>query len=79
MNRLSLKSLNKIIGDLQNGADKISKGSLPSEEIVSLIESTRLLYEKLVILQYLAEKKYLMLKITQKIKNKLMVKIKLIF
>ena len=57
MDRVSLKSLNKIISDLQNGADKINKGSLPLRDIVSLIESTRLLYEKLVILQYLAEKK----------------------
>lgn len=56
MDGISFKSLEKLIIELQHGVDKINKGTLPSEEFSSLLNSSRLLNERLAILQYLTEK-----------------------
>lgn len=56
MDGINFKSLEKLIIELQKGVEKINKGTLPSDEFSSVLDSARLLHERLAILQYLTEK-----------------------
>ena len=57
MDGISFKSLDKLIAELQIGVNQINEGKLPEEEFNKVLESARLLHERLAILQYLTEKK----------------------
>ena len=57
MDGISFKSLDKLIAELQIGVNQINEGKLPEEEFNKILESARLLHERLAILQYLTEKK----------------------
>ena len=57
MDGISFKSLDKLIAELQSGVNQINEGKLQAEEFNKILESARLLHERLAILQYLTEKK----------------------
>lgn len=57
MDGISFKSLDNLIADLQFGVNQIKEGKLPAEEFNKILQSARLLHERLAILQYLTEKK----------------------
>jgi len=56
MDEINFKSLEKLIIELKDGVFKVKDGSLPSEDFNKLLEASRLLHERLAILQYLTEK-----------------------
>ena len=56
MDEINFKSLEKLIIELKDGIFKVKDGSLPSEDFNKLLEASRLLHERLAILQYLTEK-----------------------
>ena len=56
MDAINFKSLDNLIIELKKGVDNINKGNLPREDFKSILESARLLHERLAILQYLTEK-----------------------
>ena len=56
MDEINFKSLEKLIIELKDGVFKVKDGSLPSEDFNKLLEASRLLHERLEILQYLTEK-----------------------
>ena len=56
MDEINFKSLEKLIIELKDGVFKVKDGSLPSEDFNKLLEGSRLLHERLAILQYLTEK-----------------------
>lgn len=59
MDEINFKSLEKLIIELKDGIFKVKDGSLPSEDFNKLLEASRLLHERLAILQYLTEKSQL--------------------
>ncbi len=59
MDEINFKSLEKLIIELKDGVFKVKDGSLPSEDFNKLLEASRLLHERLAILQYLTEKSQL--------------------
>jgi len=56
MDEINFKSLEKLIIELKDGVFKVKDGSLLSEDFNKLLEASRLLHERLAILQYLTEK-----------------------
>ena len=56
MEEFNFKSLEKLASELKEGVFKIKSGDLSSEDILSLLDSSRQLHERLAILQYLLEK-----------------------
>ena len=56
MDEFNFKSLEKLASELKEGVFKINSGDLSSEDILSLLDSSRQLHERLAILQYLLEK-----------------------
>ena len=56
MNEFNFKSLEKLASELKEGVFKINSGDLSSEDILSLLDSSRQLHERLAVLQYLLEK-----------------------
>ena len=56
MDEINFKSLEKLIIELKDGVFKVKDGSLPSEDFNKLLEASRLLHERLAILQFLTEK-----------------------
>ena len=56
MDEFNFKSLEKLASELKEGVFKINSGDLSSEDILSLLDSSRQLHERLAILQYLIEK-----------------------
>ena len=56
MDEINFKSLEKLIIELKDGVFKVKDGSLPSKDFNKLLEASRLLHERLAILQYLTEK-----------------------
>jgi len=56
MDEFNFKSLEKLASELKEGVFKIKSGDLSSEDILSLLDSSRQLHERLAILQYLLEK-----------------------
>ena len=56
MDEINFKSLEKLIIELKDGVFKVKDGSLPSEDFNKLLEASRLIHERLAILQYLTEK-----------------------
>jgi hypothetical protein len=56
MNEFNFKSLEKLASELKEGVFKINSGALGSEDILSLLDSSRQLHERLAVLQYLLEK-----------------------
>ena len=56
MDEINFKSLEKLIIELKDGVFKVKDGSLPGEDFNKLLEASRLLHERLAILQYLTEK-----------------------
>jgi hypothetical protein len=56
MEEFNFKSLESLASELKEGVFKINSGALSSEDILSLLDSSRQLHERLAILQYLLEK-----------------------
>ena len=56
MDEINFKSLEKLIIELKDGVFKVKDGSLPSKDFNKLLEASRLIHERLAILQYLTEK-----------------------
>ena len=56
MEEFNFKSLESLSSELKEGVFKINSGALSSEDILSLLDSSRQLHERLAILQYLLEK-----------------------
>ena len=56
MEEFNFKSLESLASELKEGIFKINSGALSSEDILSLLDSSRQLHERLAILQYLLEK-----------------------
>jgi hypothetical protein len=56
MEEFNFKSLESLASELKEGVFKINSGALNSEDILSLLDSSRQLHERLAILQYLLEK-----------------------
>ena len=56
MNEFNFKSLEKLASELKEGVFKINSGAIGSEDILSLLDSSRQLHERLAVLQYLLEK-----------------------
>jgi hypothetical protein len=56
MDEFNFKSLEKLASELKEGVFKINSGALGSEDILSLLDSSRQLHERLAVLQYLLEK-----------------------
>ncbi len=56
MNEFNFKSLESLASELKEGVFKINSGALSSEDILSLLDSSRQLHERLAVLQYLLEK-----------------------
>ena len=56
MDEFNFKSLESLVSELKEGVFKISSGALSSEDILSLLDSSRQLHERLAVLQYLIEK-----------------------
>jgi hypothetical protein len=56
MDGINFKSLDNLIIELKKGVDRINKGNLPREDFNSILQSARLLHERLAVLQYLTEK-----------------------
>ena len=56
MDEFNFKSLESLASELKEGVFKISSGALSSEDILSLLDSSRQLHERLAVLQYLIEK-----------------------
>lgn len=56
MDEFNFKSLESLASELKEGVFKIKSGALSSEDILSLLSSSRQLHERLAILQYLLEK-----------------------
>lgn len=56
MDEFNFKSLEKLASELKEGVFKINSGDLSSEDILSLLDSSRQLHERLAVLQYLLEK-----------------------
>ena len=56
MDEINFKSLEKLIIELKDGVFKVKDGSLPSKDFNKLLEASRLLHERLAILQFLTEK-----------------------
>lgn len=56
MDEFNFKSLESLASELKEGVFKINSGALSSEDILSLLDSSRQLHERLAILQYLLEK-----------------------
>ena len=56
MDEFNFKSLESLASELKEGVFKINNGALSSEDILSLLDSSRQLHERLAVLQYLIEK-----------------------
>jgi hypothetical protein len=56
MEEFNFKSLESLASELKEGVFKINSGALSSEDILSLLDSSRQLHERLAVLQYLLEK-----------------------
>ena len=56
MDEFNFKSLESLASDLKEGVFKINSGALSAEDILSLLDSSRQLHERLAVLQYLLEK-----------------------
>ena len=56
MDEFNFKSLESLASELKEGVFKINSGDLSSEDILSLLDSSRQLHERLAVLQYLLEK-----------------------
>ena len=56
MEEFNFKSLESLASELKEGVFKINSGALSSKDILSLLDSSRQLHERLAILQYLLEK-----------------------
>jgi hypothetical protein len=56
MEEFNFKSLESLASELKEEVFKINSGALSSEDILSLLDSSRQLHERLAILQYLLEK-----------------------
>ena len=56
MDEFNFKSLESLASELKEGVFKISSGALSSEDILSLLDSSRQLHERLAVLQYLIKK-----------------------
>ena len=56
MDKFNFKSLEKLASELKEGVFKINSGAIGSEDILSLLDSSRQLHERLAVLQYLLEK-----------------------
>ena len=56
MDEFNFKSLESLSSELKEGVFKINSGALSSEDILSLLDSSRQLHERLAVLQYLLEK-----------------------
>ena len=56
MDEFNFKSLESLASELKEGVFKINSGALSSEDILSLLDSSRQLHERLAVLQYLLEK-----------------------
>ena len=56
MDEFNFKSLESLASELKEGVFKINSGALSSEDILSLLDSSRQLHERLAVLQYLIEK-----------------------
>ena len=56
MEEFNFKSLESLASELKEGVFKINSGALSPEDILSLLDSSRQLHERLAILQYLLEK-----------------------
>ena len=56
MDEFNFKSLESLASELKEGVFKINNGALSSEDILSLLDSSRQLHERLAVLQYLLEK-----------------------
>ena len=56
MDEFNFKSLESLVTELKEGVFKINSGALSAEDILSLLDSSRQLHERLAVLQYLLEK-----------------------
>jgi hypothetical protein len=56
MDEFNFKSLESLASELKEGVFKINSGALSSGDILSLLDSSRQLHERLAVLQYLLEK-----------------------
>ena len=56
MDEFNFKSLESLASELKEGVFKINSGALSSKDILSLLDSSRQLHERLAVLQYLLEK-----------------------
>lgn len=56
MDEFNFKSLESLASELKEGVFKINSGALSSEDILTLLDSSRQLHERLAVLQYLLEK-----------------------
>jgi len=56
MEDISYKNLETLVQEIQSAIKNINKGKFPIDQLDSLLDSARLLHERLAILQYLTEK-----------------------